>query len=296
MSGAVTIDEAWLAAHPLPRHEQGIDKNDRGRVLLIGGARFVPGALRLTGEAALRAGAGKVQMATVDSVAAALGVLVPEAAMIALPMREDGEIAPAAVAVLKDLGSRCDLMLVGPGMSATEETEELVRGLIALAPPAMLLDAAAMTCADLDEMRAASESTTFILTPHHGEMATLTEASSAKIAAAPEAAARDLSARSGAIVALKGAETWIATPDGDLLHFTGGCPGLATGGSGDVLAGVIGGLVARGADPLAATAWGVWAHGRAGQLLSEAISPLGFLARELLPHVPRLLHGGGDGQ
>jgi NAD(P)H-hydrate repair Nnr-like enzyme with NAD(P)H-hydrate dehydratase domain len=149
MTSEVPLDVAWLRSHPLPIPKAGSDKNGRGRVLLVGGARFVPGALALTGEAALRAGAGKLQMATVEAVASALGVLVPEAAMVALPMREDGEIACKAVERLTALVPRCDLLLVGPGMSATAETGELVAGLFDLSPAAMLLDAAALTCASI---------------------------------------------------------------------------------------------------------------------------------------------------
>jgi len=114
MTGIVALDGDWRSANPLPTIESGSDKNSRGRVLLVGGARFVPGALALTGEAVLRAGAGKLQMATVEAVASALGVLVPEAAMVGLPMREDGEIAQEGVAVLTDLVPQCDVLLVGP--------------------------------------------------------------------------------------------------------------------------------------------------------------------------------------
>lgn len=103
MTGAVALDADWLARHPLPQMASRSDKNSRGRVLLVGGAGFVPGALALTGEAVLRSGVGKMQMATVEAVALALGVLVPEAAMIGLPMCEGGEIAPEAVRVLDGL-------------------------------------------------------------------------------------------------------------------------------------------------------------------------------------------------
>jgi NAD(P)H-hydrate repair Nnr-like enzyme with NAD(P)H-hydrate dehydratase domain len=94
-------------------------------------------------------------------------------------------------------------------------------------------------------------------------------------------------------VLLKGAETWIACPGEGLLRYPGGGPGLATGGSGDVLAGIIGGLLARGAAPRVAAAWGVWLHGEAGRRLAERICPLGFLGRELLGEIPRLLAAPG---
>lgn len=289
MTAGVALDRAWRAANPLPPLAEGVDKNGRGRVLLIGGARFVPGALALTGEAVLRTGAGKLQMATVEAVALALGVLVPEAAMVALPMRDDGEIAPEAVAQLQDRVPRCDLLLIGPGMSATAETGELVTGLIALSPPALLLDAAALTCARLDELAGAAARMPLLLTPNGDEMARLAGCSTGAVAADPRAVVVDIARTTGAVIALKGPETWIAAPDGALLHYTGGCQGLGTGGSGDVLAGLIGGLVARGASPLVAAGWGVSLHGEAGSRASRDIGSLGFLARELLPMVPRLL-------
>lgn len=289
MTAAIAIDAAWRAAHPLPDPETDADKNDRGRVLLVGGARFVPGALALTGEAVLRVGAGKLQMATVDAVASALGVLIPEAAMIALPMRDDGEIAQEAVNVLANLVHRCDLLLIGPGMSATPETGVLVSGLLGLSPPALLLDAAALTCASVDDLKRASARTSLILTPHHGEMARLADCDPRNVAADPAEMVLDMARRTGAVIALKSAETWIAGPDGTILHYTGGCSGLGIGGSGDVLAGIIGGLVARGASPMIATAWGVALHGAAGQQATKEIGKIGFLARELLPRLPRSL-------
>lgn len=289
MTDAIALDAQWRASHPLPSVANGSDKNSRGRVLLVGGARFVPGALALTGEAVLRAGAGKLQMATVEAVALALGVLVPEAAMIGLPMREDGEIAQEGVAVLADMVRQCDLLLVGPGMSATAETGLFVKGLLDLSPPALLLDAAALTCANLGELAKAAADLPLVLTPHHGEMARLMGRDPQAIADDPAKAVRAVVAQTGAIVALKGSETWIGGPDAPILHFTGGCEGLGIGGSGDVLAGIIGGLIARGVPPLVATAWGVALHGAAGQQAAKEIGAVGFLARELLPQIPRLL-------
>lgn len=285
------INRAWLTAHPLPIHGEGTDKNSRGRVLLIGGAEFVPGGLRLTGEAALRVGAGKLQMATVRSAAMALGVLIPEAAMIPLPMDEDGEIAAHAAETLAEAAGRCDTMIIGPGMSGRDRTAALLRDLLAEPRAGMniLLDAAAITgVAKLPDLIKAHEGRV-VLTPHHGEMASLTGIDIEEIHARPEAIAKDAAARYGAIVVLKSASTIIASPDGKVLTHDGGCPGLATGGSGDVLAGAIGGLMARGADPLTAAAWGVWLHGESGQKAQKDIGPIGFLARDLLEELPRLL-------
>lgn len=291
MSATELLDAAWLRAHPLTMPDGGSDKNGRGRVLVVGGAEFVPGALRLTGEAALRAGAGKLQMATVRSAAMSLGVLVPEAAMIALPAQEDGEIAAGAADVLARHVARCDTLILGPGMSISPQTDELVAALLSTAEPpvTIVLDAAALTSArDLEPLIARHEGRV-ILTPHHGEMAILTGQDEQAIAAEPAAIAVRVARQFHATVVLKGERSVVADPAGRCLLHDGGCVGLATGGSGDVLAGIIGGLAARGAPPLTATAWGSWVHGRAGQELAAAVGSIGFLAREILPLIPRLL-------
>lgn len=285
------IDERWLRDHPLPRIEEGCDKNARGRALVVGGAAFVPGALRLTGEAVLRAGAGKVQLATVASVAVALGVHMPEASVLALPADADGEIALEAASILANPLGRCDALVLGPGMSVAEQTAALVGQLLASPREGLvtLLDAAALTSAGdhVDTLRA--HQGRIIMTPHAGEMAILAGIDAQEVTDDPARVARDMARHFGAVVLLKGQESFIADPTGQLLHFTGGCVGLGTAGSGDVLAGIIGGLAARGAEPLLAAAWGCWLHGRAGLILSKQVGQVGFLARELCPLVPGLL-------
>ncbi len=125
------IDARWRAEHPLPEIGAGMDKEERGRALVVGGSAFVPGALLLTGEALLRAGAGKVQLATVAPVAVPLGVQFPETAIIALPADVEGEIAGEALDALKDAAARCGALLLGPGMSERPQTVRLVESLVA---------------------------------------------------------------------------------------------------------------------------------------------------------------------
>lgn len=292
MTDIADIEPAWLTHHPLPVHDAGTDKNSRGRVLLVGGAEFVPGALRLTGEAALRAGAGKLQMATVSAAATALGVLVPEAAMIALPADAEGEIAPAATDRLLHLLDHCDTLVAGPGMGVTRRTAELVAGLLARPRDGLtvLLDAGAISCAgDLADVIRAHRGRV-VMTPHHGEMAALLEREIEQVAADPVAAARQAATRFGATIVLKADRTVIASHDGGLLRYGSDCVGLATGGSGDVLAGIISGLLARGASPSVASGWGVWLHGEAGRECAQSLGPIGFLARDLVGHIPRLMY------
>jgi NAD(P)H-hydrate repair Nnr-like enzyme with NAD(P)H-hydrate dehydratase domain len=132
-----------------------------------------------------------------------------------------------------------------------------------------------------------------ILTPHAGEMAHLSGLPKEIIAEAPLAVAMEAAERWNACVALKGAPTFIAMPDGQSWRFDGGSPGLGTSGSGDTLAGLIGGLAARGLPPLQACAWGVLLHARAGDVLARRAGPLGYLARELPAEVPALMHAIG---
>ena len=285
------LDRSWLRANPLPEVGEVRDKDSRGRVLVIGGAEFVPGALRLTGEAALRAGAGKLQMATVRSAAMALAVLVPEAAMIALPADEEGEISLEAAGLLKERLSRCDALILGPGMSAGNQTAELVAALLCTPVPeqTIILDAAALTCAkELQQVISAHEGRV-IMTPHHREMSFLTGQDIHEIESDPLSTAQRVAREFGAVVVLKSARTVLASPDGKALIFEGGSIGLATGGSGDVLAGLIGGIAARGTDAWTAAGWGIFAHGAAGAKLSASVGTIGFLARELLPIIPAVM-------
>lgn len=295
MTRPLPLDMEWLRAHPLPEPDGATDKNGRGRVLVAGGAEFVPGALRLTGEAALRAGAGKLKMATVRSTAMSLGVLVPEAAMIALPAQEDGEIAADGADILAAHLERCDALILGPGMSASAQTDELVQRILsAMQPPlTLVLDAAALTSARHLRDLIARQDGRVILTPHHGEMAILTGADEAAIAEHPVALACEVARQFNAIVLLKANRSVVAAPDGRCLLHDGGCVGLATGGSGDVLAGIVGGLAARGASPFIAAAWGCWVHGHAGRALAGAVGSIGFLAREILPLIPQALEEAG---
>jgi len=291
MTGATTVDARWCVAHPLPLHGEGTDKNSRGRVLAVGGAETVPGALLLTGEAALRAGAGKLRMATVASAAIALGVAMPEAATRALPADEEGEIAASACEILAGDLSRCDTLVLGPGMTGGDQTRLLVEGLLALPRKGLsiILDAAAIGSASALREAIRAHEGRVILTPHFGEMAALSGRSEAEVAAAPAQLALAIARDFGAVIVLKNSRTVIAAPDGALLDYHSDCVGLATGGSGDVLAGIIGGLVARGAAPLIAAAWGVWLHGEAGRRAERSSGPIGFLARELLPELPGLM-------
>jgi ADP-dependent NAD(P)H-hydrate dehydratase len=285
------LDAAWLAEHPLPEPAADTDKNSRGHVFVAGGSEAVPGALRLTGEAALRAGAGKLQFATVERLTLQLGMLVPEAAVFPLPTNAAGELDGDAGAALCGHLDRCDTVILGPGMGPNAAAETILKAVLAepRATLSLVLDAAMIGAASDLTAEIHAHDGRIVLTPHPGEMMRLMGCDAARIDKDPAGLAQEAARRFNATVLLKGTETWIACPREGLLRYPGGGPGLATSGSGDVLAGVIGGLMARGAAPRLAAAWGVWLHGEAGRRLAERIGPLGFLARELPAEIPRLL-------
>lgn len=283
------LDSNWLREHPLPAPDPHADKNARGRVLAIGGCMTVPGGLLLTATAALRVGAGKVQMAAVRDAALALGMAMPEAAVHALDQGDDGEIA-SLDGLAAELMTRSDAVIAGPAMSCGDAAGRVVDTLLETCGEVeLVLDAAAlMTLASRAE-RLRARIRPAVLTPHIGEMAALLSADAAAIDADRVAAVREAARRFGSVVVIKGSTSLIAAPDGAVFSYAGGGVGLATGGSGDVLAGMVAGLAARGASTLDATLWAVWLHGEAGRRCAEQMGPLGFLARELLAHVPGLM-------
>lgn len=286
----IPIDSGWIAANPLPVHGPGTTKNSRGRVLVIGGSRRVPGALRLTGEAALRVGAGKVQLATIEGAALGLGLLVPEAAVIALPENGHGEIG-AVDTQLDRLLQSCDTVVLGPGIGDPDVAAALLGVVLRTRRDDLTLVVDAMAIGCLKTVRDGVDAFAgrIVLTPHHGEMAMLCGLGEDEIEDDPRSVAADVAHAHRAVVALKGSDTFIAAPDGMSLHYGGGGAGLATGGSGDVLAGAIAGLLSRGATPVVATGWGVWLHGQSGRRLATSSGPIGFLARQLPWEFPHLL-------
>ena len=291
MSGPISVTEAFLRTMPLPRHQEGEDKDERGRVLAIAGSVEVPGGALLAGLAALRAGAGKVRIATCRSVAIPMAIAMPEARVIGLEETPRGGIAPTEAEGLARRVAEVDAVVVGPGMVDAEAAKALSTDLLrrtAGSEVPVVLDAAALRGLD-DREAARGHAGRLIVTPHAGEMATLLGASREEVLADRLGAAQRAAAALQAVVVMKGGGSYIVSPDGRAWFCSQGNIGLATSGSGDTLAGVITGLLARGAPPLDATIWGVFLHAEAGDRLARRQGLLGFLARELLAEVPLIM-------
>jgi ADP-dependent NAD(P)H-hydrate dehydratase len=281
-----SLNRAELDDFPLPARKAE-DKNDKGRILIIAGSAEVPGAALLCSVAAMRAGAGKLQIATDVQAAQALGVSVPEARIIGLDQGRDGGLAASAAEEIRELAANADAVVAGPGLAPGKYNKKLAQELCATRTP-LILDAELLRVLSGCQ-RAVSRADNPILLPHAGEMAELLEVSERQVEADPLGAGRECARRYGAVTLVKGRQSHVVAPDGRAWLFTGGSPGLAVSGSGDVLAGIVGGLKARGADALTALLWGVWLHGEAGARLGKATGDLGYLARELPDQVPALL-------
>jgi len=291
------ITAALLHKWPLPQpprtaaEQSGNDS--RGRVLVGGAGGRGPGSVRLSGTAALRAGAGRLQMAVAQDAALALAVQLPEARVMGLRCDSRGEIATSSNDV-DECARDADAIVVGNGMEVAPATRQLADHLMRNSRAVFVLDAGGLDAALLGRLGKAKGPRGLVMTPHHGEMATMLDMDVAEIGARPLELAREFAERSGVVLVLKDEDTYIATPEGEVWVNRTGSVGLGTAGSSDVLAGLIGGLCARGATPSQAAVWAVFLHARAGAALEKRFGAVGYLAREIAAEVPAVMEKLGE--
>jgi hydroxyethylthiazole kinase-like uncharacterized protein yjeF len=282
------IDARFLKTVPLPQPAAG-SKEGRGRVCIIGGSREVPGAVLLAALGAMRSGAGKLQIVTVESRAGALALAMPEAMVIDAAETPAGGLQSESITSMASRWANTHALLVGPGMVEEQDCYEILAYLLrSSVEAAIVVDAGALP--HITELGEAlrQRAGRVIITPHAGEMANLLRVEKEVVDTDPTSAALRMTNEFGLVVVMKGSQTVITAPGG-IWRYEGGGVGLATSGSGDVLAGVIAGLAARGAEPVIAALWGVFLHGEAGAQLSNKVGPLGFLAREIPDPIPKLM-------
>ena len=264
------------------------DKEDRGRLLIIAATKDVPGAAILAGTAALRAGVGKVSIAAAAEVATLIAQAIVEARVVPVVHARGRLEVPAT------RRHNFDAVLIGPGMSRSTALSRLVASEIAARPQSVfILDAGAIDALREPALRrrlARSETPQCIVTPHAGEMASLIGQEKRAVEAHALHLATQFAAANNVVLALKGASTFIAEPQGRRWRHRSANLALAASGSGDVLAGIVAGLAARGATPSQAAVWGVALHARAGDRLAARYGPLGALARELAQEIPSIMH------
>jgi ADP-dependent NAD(P)H-hydrate dehydratase len=287
MKSGKALTRAALNSFPLPPVVDG-DKETKGRILIIAGCRELAGAALLVANAAMRTGAGKLRMATVTDVAIGTSLAMPEAMVLGLEEARDGGFTKAAVRRLREEADRSDVVVAGPGMAASGSCEALAAALLQ-SSASVVLDAALLhSLKPLDPGKRGSEALPILL-PHAGELASLLGCEEKEIAAEPIQCGLRAAERYHANVLVKGVTSHVVTPDGRAWSYSGGAPGLGVSGSGDTLAGIVGGLIARGADTLTALLWAVLLHGEAGEALARKVGRIGFLAREIPDEIPALL-------
>ena len=284
MTSGKALTRAALKRFPLPRLEDG-DKESKGRILIVAGSREVPGAALLCATAAMRSGAGKLKLATGESIAIPVGVAMPEAMVVGLAEHRDGHLARSAVGQLRDAAKGLDAIVAGPGLANGGACEEIAAELLK-SPAHLVLDAALLHA--LQPLHTPRPSLPVLL-PHAGELSSLLDCAEEEIEREPLRCGLRAAKTYGALVLVKGVTSHVVTPDGRSWTYRGGAPGLGVSGSGDVLAGIVGGLLARGAEPLTALLWSVLLHGEAGESLARKVGQIGFLAREIPNELPGLL-------
>lgn len=272
----------------LPPRAWDAHKGSFGHLVTVCGSRGMSGAAQLAGAGALRMGVGLVTAAAPECVSDGLTAGLPEMMTCPLPQTDEGTIAEEAYGGFKKLTGGKTAALIGPGLSTNASTAAFVKKAVAGVDLPMVIDADGLNCLGGDVALLKKRKAPTVITPHPGEMARLTGRSTADIQAGRIGAASALAKKAGCVVALKGAGTVIASPEGEVYHNHTGNNGLATGGAGDVLAGMIAGLLAQGVHPEDAAAAGVYIHGEcadayAGKKGTRSLIPGDIL--EILPEV-----------
>ena len=287
MSEGAALDRKALEDFPLPRLGDG-DKHSHGRLLIVAGSRSLAGAAILCATAAMRAGAGKLKIATVDSIARHVGVAMPESRTIGMAEADDGGFADQAVEEVAELAGGVDAVVAGPGLFESSVCESLAAALLD-SGTALALDAGILRSLPPLAERVSRAKPPAVLLPHAGEMAALLGCEKTDVEADPVGCGTACARRYGAVTLVKGAISNVVHPDGRVWTYRGGADGLGVSGSGDTLSGIVGALLGRGAEPLTALLWSVLLHGEAGEVLARKVGPVGFLAREIPDEIPALL-------
>jgi hydroxyethylthiazole kinase-like uncharacterized protein yjeF len=268
----------------LPQRALDAHKGDAGRVMIVGGSVGMSGAVTLAARAALEIGAGLCLAAMPEPILSSFCAACLEATTLPLPCDAAGKLVPAALSAIQNEWEKMNVVALGPGLSRSEEASELAHQIARSCPVPLLIDADALHVLPLIEGEVAARTAPTILTPHPGEMGVLMETDAKTVNENRFDIAAACARKYNALVVLKGARTLVAAPDGRVWVNLSGNPGMATGGSGDVLSGTLAGLCAGTKDALTAVQCGVFLHGLAGDLAFEEKSN-GLVAGDITAHL-----------
>jgi NAD(P)H-hydrate epimerase len=270
----------------LPPRPSDAHKGTFGTALIIGGSRGMTGAVALAGMAALRGGAGLVRLAVADRCLETVAVYEPSYMTVALPDDIDGRISAAAHPRIVELARSATVLAIGPGLGRSPDLDRLVAQLYREIALPMVCDADALNALSTNSELLYQHAGPRVLTPHPGEFARLVGREYP--GAEREVAAQDLAARCHVIIVLKGHRTFV-TDGRRHWHNCTGNAGMATGGSGDSLTGLITALACQGLEPYDAARLGVYVHGLAGDLAANELGETGLIARDIVSYLPKAL-------
>ena len=293
MAAEITSEFVW---QNIPRRARESHKGTFGSVLIVAGSAFYRGAALLAAEGALRTGAGIVTLASVEPVVSAAAACLPECCLCPCSAGVEGGIAPENVPLIRR--QKATVLLLGPGLGGTAQSAARAAETLALVQQ-LLPGFEGSAVLDADGLNAAAQllaegktlphpAGELIVTPHPGEMARLTGLSAAEINADREEIARQYAKKWNVVVVLKGSRTVVAAPDGRACVNPTGNPGLARGGSGDVLAGMTAALLACGLPAYEAAACAVYLHGAAADRAAAALGEYGMLPHDILSQLGRI--------
>lgn len=290
------IDAAWVWEHIPPRIQE-THKGSYGHAMLVAGSVYYRGAAVLATEGALRTGAGLVTLAAIEPVVQAVSMRLPACCFLPCEQGSVGIAAQESARILQK-AQKCTVLLMGPGMTNTLDTAALVQAIVPNTACATVLDADALNTAALamqmgKPLPHPKEGKPLIITPHPGEMSRLTGLPVAQIEADREAVAVWFAREQECTVVLKGHRTVVATPEERVYINTSGNAGLARGGSGDALAGMLAGLLACGLPAGDAAACAVWLHGAAADRTATRKGQYGMLPSDLFDDLGRLFAENG---
>lgn len=289
----IELVDAAVARALLPARVAAAHKGTHGRVLIVAGSRGKTGAAILAGRAALRSGSGLVTVATPASCQAIVASGCPELMTEGLAESASGAILPAAIDRVLELAAKMDVLAIGPGLGVGDGSRELARAVLAKTALSVVVDADALTALAGEPEASFGRLSPRVLTPHPGEASRLLGQSPEVINRDRMASAATLASRSGAVVVLKGHRTVTAAKDRFHINLSGN-PGLATAGTGDVLTGVIAGLIAQGLDGEAAAILGVYLHGFAADRIVARRGAALLLASEVEAEIPAAIAALGS--
>jgi ADP-dependent NAD(P)H-hydrate dehydratase / NAD(P)H-hydrate epimerase len=280
------LDTEHIRAILPPRRPDG-NKGTFGRALLIAGSRGFSGAAVLAGRAAVRSGCGLVHLAVPEGIIGVVALAVVEAVKSVLPQTEDAALSPAALEDLLELSAAADAVAIGPGIGTDRRTQKLELGFLAEVDKPIVIDADGINNLKGHSSMLSRAKTPLVLTPHPGEFSRLTGLKTEDVNADRVGVSRRFATERKVVLVLKGASTVIAAPDGRVFINPTGNSGLAKGGTGDVLTGLITGLIAQGMSPLDAVCAGVFLHGLAADLAVQSLTEYCLAAGDLPDHLPQ---------